>query len=90
MRKVLEMSDIDPSRVAQELVEQKKLEGVTHLLDAFRVIREGYDVSDVELIQVIRELRVVHEVSFDRYVEFEEDPDQPGTHWIIPMPNALP
>lgn len=84
------MSGIDPSRVAQELVEQKKLEGVTHLFDAFRVIREGYDVSDVELLQVLRELRVVHGVSFDRYVEFEEDPNQPGTHWIIPIPNALP
>lgn len=84
------MSDIDPSRIAQELVDQKKLEGLTNLLDAFRVIREHYDVSDVELIKVLRELRVVHDVSFDRYVEFEEDPNQPGTYWVIPMPNALP
>lgn len=90
MRKVLEMSDVDPSRVAQELVDQKKLEGLTHLFDAFRVIREHYGVSDVELIKVLRELRVVHDVSFDRYVEFEKDSDQPGTYWVIPMPNALP
>lgn len=77
------MSGIDPSRVARELVEQKKFDGLTNLYDGFRVIREIYDVNDLELIQVIRELRNVHGVHFDKYQE-------PGMDWIIPMPNALP
>lgn len=76
------MSGIDPSCVARELVEQKKLEGSTNLYDGFHVIRETYDVSDVELIQVIRELRNVHGVHFDKYQE-------PGMDWVISMPTVL-
>lgn len=83
------MSDIDPLRIARELVEQKKLNGLTEASDALRVIRECYDVSDVDLIEVLRELRVVYDVHFDGHLKPDEDADtskKSGTNWIIPMP----
>lgn len=84
MRKVLEMNGFDPSRVARELVKQKKLDGLDNLYDVFRVIRENYDVSDVELLKVLRELREVHGLRFDSRKP-DTDSDEP-TNWVMPMP----
>mgnify|MGYP006910542257 CR=1 FL=1 len=79
------MSGVDPSRVARELMEQKKLDGLDNLYDVFRVIRENYDVSDVELLKVSRELREVHGLSFDARRKPGTGSDGP-TNWIMPMP----